>query len=205
MKINEILISETDREFKFFNKLQPKISTWIENGVNKLHFIYLNNDPSLCIHAAGFSSNYVPIELNFSSILNRLKRKHYADLLLLVTYYGHVDNEPLIKRINNPKTPKDELTRLLFNETSNGYLAYAHQLEHIYSALTGATALESSKFRKQWNKKNHKVISTANQILFEQDKSFTEYINASAFYSEGPFFLNANFRYAKILYDVMSK
>ena len=54
MKINEILITESDKQFKVFNTLQPKISTWIENGVDRWHFIYLNDDPKLCIHMAEF-------------------------------------------------------------------------------------------------------------------------------------------------------
>jgi hypothetical protein len=201
MKINEILITESDKQFKVFNTLQPKISTWIENGVDIWHFIYLNDDPRLCIHMAGFSNNYAPKELNFSTTLNAIRRKHYADLLLLVTYYGHMDNGSLINKINTPKIPIDELTKLLFNETSNGYLAYAHQLEQIYSTLTGATAQESNRFRKLWNKKNQEVISTTDQIPYDRNKTLNQYINENAFYNEGPFFLNANFRQAKLLYE----
>jgi hypothetical protein len=201
MKINEILITESDKQFKVFNTLQPKISSWIENGVDRWHFIYLNDDPRLCIHMAGFSNNYAPKELNFSTALNGIRRKHYSDLLLLVTYYGHMDNESLVTKINNPKIPIDELTKLLFNETSNGYLAYAHQLEQIYSTLTGATSQESNRFRKLWNKKNQEVISSSNQIPYGRNKTLNQYINENAFYSEGPFFLNANFRQAKLLYE----
>jgi hypothetical protein len=201
MKINEILITESDKQFKVFNTLQPKISSWIENGVDRWHFIYLNDDPRLCIHMAGFSNNYAPKVLNFSAALNAIKRKHYADLLLLVTYYGHMDNETLVNKINTPKIPIDALTNLLFNEISNGYLAYAHQLEQIYSTLTGASAQESNRFRKLWNKKNQETISSANQIPYDRHKTFAQYINENAFYTEGPFFLNANFRQAKLLYE----
>ena len=79
MKINEILITESDKEFKVFNTLQPKISSWIENGVDRWHFIYLNDDPRLCIHMAGFSNNYAPKELNFSTAF---RNENFVDLHL---------------------------------------------------------------------------------------------------------------------------
>ena len=201
MKINEIIVSEGDKQFKIFNRLQPKISNWMENGVDRWHFIYLNDDPNLCIHMAGFSNNYAPKELNFQHVFDAIKRRHYADLLLLVTYYGHMQNELLVDKINQPKVPIDELTALLFNETSNGYLAYAHQLEQIYSTLTGATSNEANQFRKEWISKPQSPLNSANTILHDRSKILSHYIKENAFFSEGPFFLNANFRQAKLLYE----
>jgi hypothetical protein len=201
MKINEVIISETDKQFKIFNRMQPRITNWVEKGVERWHIIYLNDDPNLCIHMAGFSNNFIPQELNFQDVFNAIKRKHYADLLLLVTYYGHIHNDLLVDKINKPKVPIDELTTLLFNDTSNGYLAYAHQLEQIYTTLTGATSNEANKFRKEWNKKSESTINTADTILYDRTKSLSQYIIENAFFSEGPFFLSANFRQAKLLYE----
>jgi hypothetical protein len=89
MKINEIIISEEEKEFREFQRLQPHITDWKSNGIKRWHFIYLNNDPRQCIHIAGFSANLEPRDLVFKSIFNALKRKHYSDLLLLVTFYGN--------------------------------------------------------------------------------------------------------------------
>jgi hypothetical protein len=201
MKINEIIISETDKQFKIFNRLHPRIATWVDQGVERWHIIYLNDNPNLCIHMSGFTNNFVPQELGFRQVFNAIKRKHYADLLLLVTYYGHIQNDLLVDKINKPKVPIDELTTLLFNDTSNGYLAYAHQLEQIYTTLTGATSNEANKFRKEWNKKSESTIKTADTILYDRTKSLSQYIIENAFFSEGPFFLSANFRQAKLLYE----
>ena len=201
MKINEVIISETDKRFKIFNRMQPRITNWVEKGVERWHIIYLNDDPNLCIHMAGFSNNFIPQELNFQDVFNAIKRKHYADLLLLVTYYGHIHNDLLVDKINKPKVPIDELTTLLFNDTSNGYLAYADQLEQIYTTLTGATSNEAKKFRKEWNKKSESTINTTDTILYDRTKSLSQYIIENAFFSEGPFFLSANFRQAKLLYE----
>ncbi len=201
MKITEIIISEDDKHFKTFYKIQPKISEWIENGVNRWHFIYINNDPHQCIHMAGFTENIAPKELNFKHVFNAIKRKNYSDLLLLLTYYGHMNNSLLIDKINQPKIPIDNLTNLLFNETSNGYLAYAYQLEQVYSTLTGATANEAIHFRRDWNKKKHTTMEIAKTIEYDKKRSFFEYMRENCFYDEGPFFLNANFGQAKLLYQ----
>lgn len=201
MKINEIIVSETDKQFKIFNRLQPKISSWTESGIDRWHFIYLNDDPNQCIHMAGFTTNFIPKELNFQFVYESIKRKHYSDLLLLVTYYGHMQNELLIDKINQPKYPVDELTALLFNETSNGYLAYAHQLEQIYTTISGVSANEANQFRKEWNKKSQTTLSKADTMSYDRNKTFAEYIAENSFFSEGPFFLNANFRQAKLLYE----
>jgi hypothetical protein len=201
MKISEIIISEDDKQFKTFHKIQPKISDCIENGVNRWHFIYINDDPRQCVHMAGFSENLAPKELNFKHAFNAIKRKHYSDLLLLLTYYGHMDNSLLVEKINQPKIPIDHLTALLFNETSNGYLAYGYQLEQVYSTLTGATAHESIQFRRDWNKKKHSAIDLVKSIAYNKELSLFDYIRENCFYEEGPFFLNANFQQAKLLYE----
>lgn len=201
MKINEILVSEKDKEFKIFQKIQPKIVNWTKNGINLWHFIYINDDPHQCIHMAGFSNNAKPKESNFEEVFNEIKRKHYSDLLLLVTFYGHMENNQLIKKINHPKIPIDALTALLFNDSSNGYLAYAHQIEQVFSTLTGSTSLEASQFRKNWNKKSHDVYELAKNIIYDKNLTLNEYIHENSFFDEGPFFLNGNFQQAKLLYE----
>lgn len=201
MKINEIIISEEEKEFREFQQLQPHITDWKSNGIERWHFIYLNNDPRQCIHIAGFSANFEPRELLFKSTFNALKRKHYSDLLLLVTFYGHMNNQLLVEKINQPKIPVDDLTELLFNESSNGYLAYAHQLEQIYTTMTGATSNEANQFRRDWNKKKESVITQSKGIAYKKNISIHDYITENSFFSEGPFFLSANFRQAKLLYE----
>ena len=203
MKIKEFIVSTTDKQFKILERLQPRISSWKENGIDRWHFIYLNNDPNLCIHMAGFTNNCSPNELNFQHVFDAIKRRHYADLLLLVTYYGHIQSELLVDKINQPKVPVDELTTLLFNQTSNGYLAYAHQLEQIYSTLTGVTSNEASQFRKEWNRKTQSTLNSADTILYDDKKTLSQYIRDNAFFSDGPFFLNAKFHEAKLLYEVV--
>lgn len=201
MKINEAIVSEGDKLFNVFKRIRPRISEWSANGVNHWHFIYLNDDPNQCIHMSGFSENIESKELQFKSVLDAVKRKHYSDLLLLVTFYGHIHNELLINKINTPKVPIDALTEILFNETSNGYLAYAHQLEQIYATLTGATFNEAITFRRDWNKKKDTVIAHSDTILYNKNITLHQYIAENCFFDEGPFFLNANFRQAKLLYE----
>lgn len=204
MNIKEIIVAEDHKLFYDFNRIYPQISVWKSNGITRWHFVYLNDDPNKCIHMAGFSANMEPKELGFALVFNALKRKHYADLLLLATYYGHMDNQQLVDKINQQKKPIDSLTQLLFNESSNGYLAYAHQLEQIYSTITGATSNEAVQFRRDWNKKKDVLISQSKNIVYTKNTSLHGFITENSFFDEGPFFLSANFRQAKLLHESMS-
>lgn len=201
MNFNEVILSQNDRDIKVFKKIYPKIDDWAKNGINHWHFVYINEDIHQCVHISGYSDKKISKELNFEKVYNALYSKDYSDLLLLVTYYGHMCSEKLITKINQPMMHFNSFTEALFQDTSKGYLAYAHQFEQIYSALTGVTSIEATTFRKDWNKKKQDIIQFSRQIKFGKNSNLADYAHEYSFFEEGPFFLNANFRQAKILYE----
>lgn len=200
-QINEVLLTEKDSFLNDFLKTHTDLLSWIVNGVTHWHFVYMNNKPEKCIYMAGYSENAIPKQLVFNHAFNSLRKKDFGDLLLLLTYYGHMDTESLISKINTAQSPLDALSDFIMGNSSNGYLAYAHQLEQVYAALTGSTMHEAYHFRKQWNKKIIQSRNKASTIQYSDKLKLSEYMEKYSFFDEGPFFLNANFHKAKILFD----
>lgn len=200
MNIEELLIEESVIQFDVFKALFPEILDWKGNGIQKWHFVMIDNDPEKCIFKRGYSNND-PVEFCFDEIYQSLKEKSYEHLLLLVTYYRVLPKDALIKKLNDSFYLPNHFTEELLKENKNYCIAFSDQLEVLYRTLTGATPWEAIEFRRDINKKNQEAIRKAKQIRVTEASNMYELICQKSFYDSGPFFLSPNYYGARLLYN----
>ena len=200
MNIEELLIEESDIRFDVFKKLFPEILDWKNNGIQKWHFVMIDNNPEKCIFKRGYSNND-PLEFCFDEIYHSIKEKSYERLLLLVTYYQILQKDVLIQKLNDSCYLPNHFTKDLLKENKNYRIAFSDQLEVLYRTLTGATPWEAIEFRRDINKKNQEAIRKAKQIRVTEASNMYELICQKSFYDSGPFFLSPNYYGARLLYN----
>ncbi|MCF8342810.1 MAG: hypothetical protein K9I82_17670, partial [Chitinophagaceae bacterium] len=192
MNIIEVLIEETDIRFGVFKTLFPEILDWKSNGIQRWHFVIIDNDPEKCILKRGYSNND-SLEFCFDEIYHSLKEKSYERLLLLVTYYQVFPKDVLIQKLNESFYLPNYFTKDLLKENKNYRIAFSDQLEVLYRTLTGASPWEAIEFRRDINKKNQEAIRKAKQIKATQSLNIYALICQKSFYDSGPFFLTPNY------------
>lgn len=200
MNIIEELFEETDIRFNVFKTLFPEILDWKSNGIQRWHFVIIDNDPEKCIFKRGYS-NKDPVECCFDEIYHSLKEKSYERLLLLVTYYQVLPKDVLIQKLNESFYLPNYFTKDLLKENKNYRIAFSDQLEVLYRTLTGASPWEAIEFRRDINKKNQEAIRKAKQIKATQSLNLYALICQKSFYDSGPFFLTPNYYGARLLYN----
>ena len=200
MNIEEVLIEESDIQFDVFKALFPEILDWKSNGIQRWHFVIIDNDPEKCIFKRGYSNND-SLEFCFDEIYHSLKEKSYERLLLLVTYYQVFTKDILIQKLNESFYLPNYFTKDLLKENKNYRIAFSDQLEVLYRTLTGASPWEAIEFRRDINKKNQEAIRKAKQIKATQSLNMYALICQKSFYDSGPFFLTPNYYGARLLYN----
>ncbi len=200
MNIEEVLIEESDIRFDVFKTLFPEILDWKSNGIQRWHFVMIDNDPEKCIFKRGYSNND-SLEFCFDEIYHSLKENSYERLLLLVSYYQVLPKDLLIQKLNQSFCLPNHFTKDLFKENKNYRIAFSDQLEVLYRTLTGASPWEAIEFRRDINKKNQKAIRKAKQIKASQSLNLYELICQKSFYDSGPFFVTPNYHGAHLLFS----
>ena len=200
MNIEELLIEESDIRFDEFKKLFPEMLDWKRNGIQRWHFVMIDNEPEKCILKRGYSNND-PVEFCFDEIYHSLKEESYEHFLLLVTYYQVLPKNVLIQKLNEPFYLPNYFTTDLLKQNKNYIIAFGDQLEVLYRTLTGVSPWEAIEFRRDINKKNQEAIRKAKQIKATQSLNLYELICQKSFYDSGPFFLSPNYYGARLLYN----
>ena len=200
MNIEELLIEESDIRFDVFKTLFPEILDWKNNGIQKWHFVMIDNNPEKCIFKRGYSNNDA-VEFCFDEIYNSIKEKSYERFLLLVTYYQVLPKDVLIQKLNETFCLPNHFTNDLLKENKNYRIAFSDQLEVLYRTLTRASPWEAIEFRRDINKKNQQAIRKAKQIKATQASNMFELICQKSFYDSGPFFLTPNYYGARLLHN----
>jgi hypothetical protein len=199
--MNEFVMDESDVQFDHLSKLYPEVLEWKWNGISRWHFILIDGDPERCIYKKGYSGQE-SIDLCFQEIYQAIHEINFTKILLLVTYYGVLEKNELIKKLN-----KSCELPFWFQEKGlhkNAYIAFGEQLEALYRSVTGASPWEAVEFRRDINKKNRTVIDKARHIKVSDDLNFYELICTKSFHEAGPFFLSANLYGARILFQAIS-
>jgi hypothetical protein len=201
LNINEYVTDESDILFHQLSKLYPEVLEWKWNGISRWHFVLIDGDPERCIYKKGYSGQE-PIDLCFQEIYETIHDINFKKILLLVTYYGVVEKNELIKKLNKPCELPICFQEKTLNE--NACIAFGEQLEAFYRSITGASPWEAVEFRRDINKKNRTVIEKARQIKVSDDLNFYDLICTRSFHEAGPFFLSANLYGARILFQANS-
>jgi hypothetical protein len=202
VNITEVLMKEKDDRFPDFSKRFPEVMEWKWNGIERWHFIMLDDDPARCFFKRGYSAQE-EIELCFAEIYQCIAEKKFEKLLLLVTYYGVLPKEELKQKLNGSIYLPCRFDHI--SPTENYYLAFSDQLEKYYRMLTGATPAEALIFRRDINKKNRTTIQKAKEIMVDEHCSFYDLLSLKSFYAEGPFFLTPNYYGARLLHKSLSR
>jgi hypothetical protein len=200
MNIEELLIEESDMRFDNFKALFPEILEWKRNGIQRWHFVILDQDPQKCIFKRGYSNNE-PVDMCFDETYLSLHEKTFQKLLLLVSYYPVLPKDVLIKKLNESFCLPNHFTNDLLKEKMNYSIAFSDQLEVLYRTLTDASPWEAIEFRRDINKKNQQAIRKAKKINATQDSTLYDLICQKSFYDSGPFFLTPNYYGAHLLFS----
>jgi hypothetical protein len=163
--------------------------------------LYLENEASTVIHHA---HSYLPLKSgtdSFNRMLFRLPHINFQSLLFALTVYPHAGNNYTIKK--NQKRPTEVDLFKEVTQSSYGWLVYGHQLEMVYSCLTGCDLEEANEFRKGWNKKDQTIRNAASTIYISAGYSLANYIEDYAF-DENRFCYNANFKGAFLLWQALN-
>jgi hypothetical protein len=139
------------------------------------HVVYFNGKkPQWIFGVMGqFSTDVSPGELNFTELMNTIKKPNFGDYLLLTSYYKDfsLDNKKLRKIITS-KSPfkKDEMVDSILS-ISKGYLAYGYQYELLAQAVFGLDVEKARRLRKDYNMKLHGIYDSfqkADRIFFKK-------------------------------------
>jgi len=158
-------------------------------------FVYkIENEKMLAIT---FTADAEPIcegySYAFAGLISKLKESSFNQCLLLSSLYYKQTSEQLCALLNkiNHFVANSFWDEWLSN--SFGILLYHHQLEQIYSMLTGASYTDAIDFRKQWNKKTIESREIASSIPVDKDKTLASFIESrTADYNS--FTYSANFQ-----------
>lgn len=193
---------DIDNRHKLAGLLKQKDETERINRFTNHTLLFLNiEQPIPLIWISSLVTTYELPRQSFIDILRLLPEINFDSLLFALNFYQnfreHDFNQVLNNKINFKSYGKvfDEILAPSF-----GYLVYAHQLERIYSILTGAGYSEAIVFRKNWNMKRPSTRTMVSAIKLIDNKSLLDMINDNALDQEHFFCFHALRRSAYNLY-----
>jgi hypothetical protein len=152
------------------------------------YVLHLPEKDLLLIHHTSVYGNLSFVkEKSLLSCLTELQNPTFDDYLYYATLY------PLLlpERCKTARTDlPPALERII--QIGKGHIIFYHQLEILYSCLTGCSAHEAKAFRRDWNMKKRTVRESARQIMVTEECSLYELLlqlttNANQFVYQGNF------------------
>jgi hypothetical protein len=164
--------------------------------------LYLDKEnPIPLIWISSTEQEKVNSKQTFIEILNTLPVIKCESLLFALTCYQQFNDQDFNQILNKSKEflkVPPVLANLL--SPSFGYLVYAHQLEQIYTMLTGASSTEAITFRKDWNIKRRTTREMVSNIIIDDKSNLMTLINNRALDQKHFFCFHAPWRSAYHLY-----
>jgi hypothetical protein len=162
------------------------------------HVSYIEQNEQKDVITCSYLGDKKDINLTFKEYVQLADHTDIHSLLLITSTYFPTDELNKLKTvINRPfdKNPNNPLNMLF--HTTNGYIIYDYQIEHLYQLVSNAWQTEAIQFRKNYNKQKRRELNKIlDYRLFGQ--SFFEILDQRCFFNIG---ILPNFRGTKILYE----